>query len=91
MTVKRIHYIDIYKGIGIIAMLIGHIDSLSVGVIGKLIHGWHMPLFFFVSGYMFTYKSEVKISVYVKRKAKALLLPYLYAAIFHFFCVATKV
>lgn len=44
---KRIDYLDIAKGLGIILVVIGHLDSTCVHTI---IYYFHMPLFFFISG-----------------------------------------
>jgi len=58
---KRINYIDAAKGIGIILVCIGHavtnassaMNSTYVGVI-KFIAQFHMPLFFLLSGLVFS-------------------------------------
>ena len=65
---------DIMKGIGIIAMIVGHI---TVTGISRYIYLWHMPLFFLISGYFFR---EKEMKECVKSNAKALLIPYLIAA-----------
>ena len=41
---KRIGWIDIAKGYGILLVILGH---LNVGLLGKWIYTFHMPLFFF--------------------------------------------
>ena len=55
---KRLEWIDLAKGIGIILMIIGHMPSIPSAV-----HNWifsfHMPLFFFLSGYMFKKKKVI--------------------------------
>lgn len=65
MEKKRIYWIDALKGFATIFVVIGHIfdgyikaglfesnrDFLSYGF--KIIYGFHMPLFFIVSGYVF--------------------------------------
>lgn len=45
------------------------------GSFDKWIHGFHMPLWFIISGFFFHTKSN--LSLYVKRKAKSILVPYL--------------
>lgn len=45
---------DIMKGIGIIAMIIGHIWPSGI------IYAFHMPLFFFVSGYFYKPMPNIK-------------------------------
>ncbi len=70
---SRIEYIDFYKGIGILLMVMGHV------YFGKkfniLIHAFHMPMFFFVTGFMF--QSKRPISMFIKKKIQALIVPYL--------------
>lgn len=64
-VINRDKYWDILKGITIILVLIGHSIQYAVGgdyfdnkvfldnTLYKLIYGFHMPLFMFVSGYFF--------------------------------------
>ena len=47
---QRIEWIDIAKGIGIIAVLIGHTNS---GILRDEIYSFHIPLFIFLSGMLF--------------------------------------
>lgn len=63
---------DIMKGIGIVAVIIGH--STVPGFIFKFLFIWHMPLFFIIGGYFFSPKSGTVLynSIY-----KSLLFPYL--------------
>lgn len=69
---KRIAHIDVVRGIGILYMLIGHIgfgDEMDI-----YLHAFHMPIFFFISGYLFSFPDEMDI--YVQKKVKSLLVPY---------------
>lgn len=68
----RYSFIDILKGIGIILMVLGHMHYRKI--IEKFIYGFHMPLFFLVSGYL--YKQPQNLFGYVKRKTYALIVPY---------------
>ena len=40
-----------------------------------------MPLFFFISGYLFQEKKEESLISFIKRKAKRILIPYFVFAI----------
>ncbi len=84
-TIKklRVEYIDILKGIGIILMIMGHIGFS--GIFDFYIHAFNMPLFFFVSGYLYKTKLEKKYKDIVLGKAKSLLIPYLFFGILHYF------
>ena len=78
---KRIEYVDIYRGIGIILMIMGHI-----GFGGKFdiwIHAFHMPMFFFIAGFLHKEKMT-DMKTFLKKKAKSLLLPYLTFGIFNY-------
>lgn len=69
---RRIGYIDVYRGFGIIFMLMGH-----VGFGEKFdywVHAFHMPMWFIVSGYFFTGKETGR--AYIKKKIMQLLVPY---------------
>lgn len=45
---KRIEWVDLAKGIAILAVITGHETS---GFIKFLIFSFHMPIFFILSGY----------------------------------------
>ena len=49
---NRISYIDIAKGIGIFLVIWGHI--ILSGPAYNIIYAFHMPLFFFLSGFVFS-------------------------------------
>lgn len=70
---KRLHYIDVLKGIGIIFVILSHASMSSI--ITNYLFSFHMPLFFFISGYLFTIKDNFR-SVILK-KVKTLLIPYI--------------
>lgn len=78
---KRLVYLDIFRSFGIILMIMGHIGFGTI--FDKLIHAFHMPMFFFISGFLYR-ESEAEIIYLLKRKAKSLLLPYAFFGIFHF-------
>lgn len=81
MSRQRIGWIDIAKGIGIIAMVMGHIDFGAY--VRYFIHAWNMPLFFILSGYL--YRDEKKnFRYHIGKKAKSLLVPYFSFAFIHF-------
>jgi len=47
----RLSFIDAAKGIGILLVVLGHSPGLPLfGVV--LIYSFHMPLFFFISGFV---------------------------------------
>lgn len=68
---ERIQYIDIAKGIAMILIIAGH--SVCAGYVQNAIYSFHVPLFFFVSGYFFKKRN---FSDLVARNTKRLLVPY---------------
>ncbi len=68
---NRIDWIDMAKGYGMLAVIIAHICS---GPLRQWIYTFHMPLFFFLSGYVFSNRDN--FDLFIKKKAKALLVPY---------------
>lgn len=78
MQTKRVHWIDICRGIGIILVLYGHLFVSDKN--NYLIFAFHMPLFFFISGLVFKPSSQPLREVSVKY-FKQLLIPYYIFAI----------
>ncbi len=79
---RRIHWIDIGKGIGIVLVTFGHIrngnyECTWLPVLASpiaFIYLFHMPLFYFLGG--FTFSSRRSFPDFLKTKAKTLLIPY---------------
>ena len=69
---KRLDYFDMAKGIAILCVIVGH---LGVRDIDRVVVVFHMPLFFFVSGYFLSRKKYDYLS-FVKKKVRSLLKPY---------------
>lgn len=87
---KWLPEVTIAKGIGIILVVIGHCVP-DVFRIKQFIYLFHMPLFFFLSGYCFRVNTEEKMTSYVLRKVKSLYFPFVacncFALLFHqIFC-----
>ncbi|MBR3988301.1 MAG: acyltransferase family protein [Clostridia bacterium] len=71
-TSGRVEWVDIAKGIGIILVIIGH---LGVPYTDLWIYTFHMPLFFFLSGVVFS-GIKYKFKVFLVKRIKALVIPY---------------
>lgn len=72
---KENSMISIAKGIGIVLVLVGHF--IFVPEIRRFIYCFHMPLFFFLSGFLFKDKVSAKeYPLYIWRKFKRLYLPF---------------
>lgn len=79
---SRIEWIDIAKGIGILFVMLGHCYLDTKYTFWFI--SFHMALFFFLSGYTFRIKEEY--NAFVKKKVKALLVPYSFFAIITMLC-----
>ena len=76
MNTNRIEYIDIAKGIGILLVALAHADvTLFSPYLHRLIYSFHMPLFFFLSGYFFN--PEISFFALLKKRFHTILKPYL--------------
>lgn len=71
----RIQWIDALKGIGIILVVLAH-HSLPVAL-DTYIFSFHMPLFFFISGFLFDFgKYASSTPDFVKGRFRSLIVPY---------------
>lgn len=68
---KRLDWLDAAKGFGIILVIYAHIDN---SLLRTLIYTFHVPLFFFLSG--FVYSNAGSFKDFFLKKAKALIVPY---------------
>lgn len=81
---KRIEYIDIARGIGILLVVLGHNDFGYISpFVYKLIYSFHMPLFFFLSGYFL--KPSIPFFDFFKKRFNSLLMPYLFTIFLIYF------
>ena len=71
---KRIDYIDIAKGLGMLAIIWGHI--MLYGWSCKMVYGFHIPVFFMLSGMCFNQKKYDTVGELIVRRIKTLLFPY---------------
>ena len=81
MPQKRINWIDWAKAIAIYAVVLGHVSrstdpqwTVETATIGRI---FHVPLFFFVSGFLFRIKDN-DFRNFVWNSAKSLIIPYLF-------------
>lgn len=87
---KHYEVIDILRGIAIILVLVGHsiivfpIDLNTIswcGTLHDLVSSVHMPLFFSLSGFCYTFRSYSDL---LRRKTPRILIPYLVFAALDF-------
>lgn len=94
-TSKRLTYIDIAKGIGIFLVVVGHCipDATSATGIAipayrwlhDVIYSFHMPLFFFLAGFMVSRQKMLdraqKPLDLVRKRVSRLLVPYVFVGL----------
>ena len=73
---KRLDFIDWAKAFGIFCVVYAHtpLDER----LQNFIYVFHMPLFFFISGYLFSYKRNGTYMPFVKKRALQLMVPYIF-------------
>ena len=92
MVKKRIEYIDAIKGFAILLVVMGHVlpwsfrdldQALELGtpmLLWKIIYSFHMPLFIFISGWLFGMSKMQTLKNYfgkILKKTQQLLIPYI--------------
>lgn len=84
----RIDWVDRYKGLLIILVVMGHVVGGAVHLtsgtsqtflhrVYLVIYSFHMPAFFFLAGMMARAKEGESLGEYARKKARRLLVPYL--------------
>ncbi|WP_182629289.1 acyltransferase family protein [Clostridium chromiireducens] len=68
----REDYMDIVKSLGIILVVMAHVQSPGK----NMIFLFHMPLFFFVSGYFYKDKYSDNLELLIKKRFKLLYIPF---------------
>ena len=72
---KRLLHIDIARGIAIILVIIGHSITDNYNIVNRTILSFHMPLFFVISGLLYSAKPEISKNEQIRKKAYSLLVP----------------
>lgn len=81
---KRIEYLDIARGIGILLVVLGHNDFAALSpFFHQVIYSFHIPLFFFLSGYFVD--TSLSFFDYSKKRFHAVLKPYLFTIVLIYF------
>lgn len=75
---NRIPYIDVFRGLMMLLVVLGHSIGNTDDAVNKVILSFHMPAFFILSGMCFQPKTgDYNTSTLLKKKAKGLLWPYI--------------
>jgi fucose 4-O-acetylase-like acetyltransferase len=83
-TSKRVEYIDIARGLGILLVVMGHNDfSLVSSFAYQVIYSFHMPLFFFLSGYFLN--TAIPFFEFIVKRFHSVLKPFLFTLFLIYF------
>lgn len=71
MAGKRLSYLDVARGVAMLAVICGH---FGIATANRVVYVFHVPLFLAISGYFLSDRGDV--SDFVARRARQLLVPY---------------
>ncbi|ADL52724.1 acyltransferase family protein [Clostridium cellulovorans] len=74
-TEVRYNWVDALKFLGIFAIYLGHFEK-AAGFSFKFVFTYHVPLFFFISGFFAISKKEITFLSFLKKKLNTLIIPY---------------
>jgi fucose 4-O-acetylase-like acetyltransferase len=81
---KRIEFLDVARGIGILLVVLGHNDLGAISpFLHQVIYSFHIPLFFFLSGYFIN--TSIPFVEYFKKRFHSVLKPYLFTILLIYF------
>ena len=66
--------LDAVRVVGITAVVVGH--SWNVDEVGRWVYPWHVPLFFFLTGYLF--KGDRPFHIELRARTRSLAYPYIF-------------
>ena len=95
---QQMRNLDIARGVGICLVVLGHAitkdmadASTPVFIMRTLVYGVHMPLFFFLSGYLFQYRSwdyfRMPAKSFARERFSRLMVPYFAFSVINYLIV----
>lgn len=99
-TTKRLDYLDMAKGIGMVLVLMGHLQGDAIFALSPyfqpmcvIIFSFHMPLFFIISGILLSIKdskntSALPLKEHILKRFRGIMVPYLWFSLCYFSVVA---
>ncbi len=76
MESKRIEWVDVCRGLAILAIFIGHVGNTDI--VTTFVFRYHIPLFFFLSGFFYNKRRILSIKEYLVECFKGTLIPYIF-------------
>lgn len=97
-TSKRLDYLDMAKGIGMLLVLIGHLQGDTIFSLSPYFHplcvfifSFHMPLFFIISGILMAIREDkndsISLKTHASKRFKGIMIPYYWFSLFYFMVV----
>lgn len=97
-TAKRLDYLDMAKGFGMLFVLIGHLQGDTIFSLSPYFHplcvfifSFHMPLFFIISGILMSIREEnitsASLKSHITKRFKGIMIPYYWFSFFYFLVV----
>lgn len=83
---ERNRSIDMAKGLGILLVILGHVPTVPYEL-KKIIYSFHIPLFFFISGYLYNsikYNSLALVQ-FIRSRVQRYIVPYFFIGFICFF------
>lgn len=74
---KRTAWIDIMRGILMITIVWGHV--YNTGILRQYLYSFHVPAFFFLSGFCFTYRHNFRSFFY--KRLRTIIIPYFFFSV----------
>ena len=71
MRQERTGYVDIAKGVAILCIIIGHLDSFTIR---RVVFTFHVPIFYLITGFYISAKRTR--AAFFRRKLRTLIVPY---------------
>ena len=85
MQKGRIEYLDVARGIAMISVVLGHMGCFGIN---RVVFTYHLPIFFFITGYFFSKK--VTTIEFIRKKMVTLVIPYYITGILIILCIIIR-
>lgn len=82
MSLSRIVWVDHLKALGIFLVVLGHHGIPRF--VGQLIYSFHVPLFFFIAGYLFDFQRFGNARQFLFQRFRTLIIPYFSLAVVNY-------
>lgn len=71
---SRLRYIDTAKAVAMYLIVVGHTQLYAPAC--KWIYTFHVPLFFFISGFLFSYDRNPCFKDFLRKRTRQIIIPY---------------